>query len=171
MLSVRALTRFAFGAAIAVSLGCGDDDDPTGPGSVTFPDWPAAVNTGFCVRGTAIVGDTKSGTIADTDCDIADLDPLDEGFYEIWRVRVASSRDVTFDAMSTATFDNRIAVVRVASVTATDIDATVIAQNDDRSQTDLNALVTVRLEPNVDYAVLVAGYDRTETGAYTLAIR
>ena len=168
MLGTRTFARLALVASLAAVLGC-DDDDPTGPGSVTFPDWPSAVVTGLCVRGTAVVGDTKSGTIADTDCDVADVNPADEGYFEIWRIRVATAQDVTFDASST--FDNFLAVVRVNSVTATDLDVTVVGENDDRSTTNLNALVTVRLQPNVDYAVVVSGYDYAEVGAYTLAIR
>lgn len=168
MLATRTFTRLALVASLTAILAC-DDDDPTGPGSVTFTDWPSAVVTGFCVRGNAVVGDTKSEIIADTDCDIADVNPADVGYYEIWRVRVAEARDVTFDANST--FDNFLAIIRVNSVTATDIDATVVGENDDRSATNLNALVTVRLQPNVDYAVVVSGFDYEETGAYTLAIR
>jgi|SRR5687767_8082718 len=168
MRSIRTLTRLALVATITVALGCGDDD-PTGPGSVTFPDWPASLNTPFCIRGTALVGDTKSGTISDTDCDATDIDPGADGYFEVWRIRVASAGDVTFDASST--FDNYLTVVRVNSVTATSLNVTVVGENDDRSQTDLNALVTVRLEPNVDYVVVIAGYDDTETGPYTLAIR
>jgi hypothetical protein len=168
MLGTRTFTRLALVASLTAVLGC-DDDDPTGPGSVTFSDWPAGIVSGFCVRGTSLVGDTKSGIIADTDCDFGDINTGGEGFYEIWRVRVATAQDVTFDANST--FDNYLAVIRVNAVTATDIDATVIGENDDRSATNLNALVTVRLQPNVDYAVVVSGYDDTEVGAYTLAIR
>jgi hypothetical protein len=162
------LASLALVATTAVALGCGDDD-PTGPGSVTFPDWPSSLETPFCIRGTAVVGDTKAGAIADTDCDAADIDPGADGFFEVWRVRVGSSRDVTFDASST--FDNYLTVVRVNSLTATNLNVTVIGENDDRSQADLNALVTVRLEPNVDYVVVIAGFDDTETGPYTLAIR
>jgi len=165
----RRLAALAVVAATTIALGCGDDDDPTGPGSVTFPDWPASLNTPFCIRGTALVGDTKSGTISDTDCDAADIDPGAEGYFEVWRVRVASAQDVTFDASST--FDNYLTVIRVNSVTATNLNVAVIGENDDRSQTNLNALVTVRLEPNVDYVVVMAGYDDAETGPYTLAIR
>jgi hypothetical protein len=169
MLTSRTLSRTALLAMTAVGLGCGDDP-PAGPGTnVTFPDWPSTIITGFCVRGTSVIGDTKSGTIADTDCDAADVNPGDQGYYEIWRVRVASSRDVTFDANST--FDNFLAVLRVNSVTATNVDVTVVGENDDRSPTNLNALVTVRLEPNVDYAVAISGFDYAETGPYTLAIR
>ena len=168
MLGTRTFGRLALLASLTAVPGC-DDDDPTGPGSVTFPDWPAAVVAGFCVRGTAVIGDTKSGIIADTDCDVADVNPADEGYYEIWRVRVATARDVTFDANST--FDNFLAVIRVNSVTASDLDVTVVGENDDRSPTNLNALVTVRLQPNVDYAVVISGFDYGETGSYTLAIR
>jgi hypothetical protein len=168
MLNTRTFTGLALVASLTAVLGC-DDDDPTGPGSVTFPDWAAAVNTGFCVRGTAAVGDSKSESISDTDCDFADIIAGGEGYYEIWRIRVATARDVTFDANST--FDNYMLVGRVDAVTATDLDATVIAENDDRSSSNLNALVTVRLQPNVDYAVVILGLDYEETGAYTLAIR
>jgi hypothetical protein len=170
MFAIRTLRRLPLAAMVAVGLACGDDDDPTGPGSVTFPDWPATVVTAFCVRGNAVVGETKSGTISDTDCDVADVDPSDEGYFEVWRVRVASARDVTFDANST--FDNFLAVVRVNSVTTTSLDVEVVGENDDRAPlTNTNALVTVRLEPNVDYAVAISGFDYTETGPYTLAIR
>ncbi|HJR65569.1 MAG TPA: hypothetical protein VJ802_04015 [Gemmatimonadaceae bacterium] len=169
MPSTSMLTRLALVAILTLTLGC-DDDDPIGPGNVTFPDWAAAVNTGFCVRGTAAVGDAKSESISDTDCDFADIFPGGEGFYEIWRIRVASARDVTFDANSN--FDNYLAVGRVDAVTATDLDATVIAEDDDRSPpTNLNALITVRLQPNVDYVVVISGFDDEETGAYTLTIR
>jgi hypothetical protein len=168
MVTTRTIRRLVLVAALAAGVACGDDD-PAGPGSVTFPDWPATITSGFCVRGTAVVGDTKSGTISNTDCDIASVEPSDEGFFEIWRVRVASARDVTFDANSA--FDNLLAVFRVNAVTATSVDAEEVGSNDDRSTNNLNALVTVRLEPNVDYAVAISGLDYTETGPYTLAIR
>ena len=169
MRSTRTLASLALAAITIVALGCGDDD-PTRPGSVTFPDWPASLNAPFCIRGTALVGDTKSGTISDTDCDATDIDPGADGFFEVWRVRVASAQDVTFDANST--FDNYLTVIRVNSVTATNLDVTIVGEDDDRVPGgNTNALVTVRLDPNVDYVVVIAGYDDTETGPYTLAIR
>src|SRR5688500_3958161 len=113
----RMLKGLALAATVAVGFACGDDDDPTGPVNVTFPDWPATIVTALCVRGTSVVGDTKSGTISDTDCDLDDIDPGNVGFFEIWRVRVATAADITFDANSA--FDNFLAVFRVNSVTAT----------------------------------------------------
>ena len=166
--AIRSLGRLAVVAAGAAGLACGDDD-PTGPGSVSFPDWPATIVAAFCVRGTAVVDETKSSTLADTDCDVAAFDPVNEGYFEAWRVRVASARDVTFDASST--FDNVLTVFRVNSVSATSVDIDVLGGNDDRSATSTNALVTVRLEPNVDYAVAVSGVFYEETGPYTLALR
>ena len=164
----RTLNGLALAATVAVGFACGDDD-PTGPGNVTFPDWPATIVTALCVRGTSVVGDTKSGTISDTDCDSADINPGDEGYFEIWRIRVATSADITFDASSS--FDNFLAVFRVNSVTATSADVDLVGQNDDRSASNLNALVTARLEPNIDYVVVISGFDYSETGPYTLAIR
>lgn len=164
----RTLTRLALAAAVALAIACGDDD-PTGPAEVTFPDWPAPAINALCVRGTALVGDTKSGTISVTDCDGADVNPDVTGYFETWRVRVASAGDVTFDA--TSSFDNFLTVLRVNSVTASGGSATIVADNDNRSQTDLNALVTLHLEPNVDYVVGISGFDEAATGAYTLVIR
>lgn len=166
MLTARTLGKAVRVVTVAMVFAC-SDDDTTGPNTnVVFPDWPSALVTGFCVRGTAVVNDTKSGSIASTDCDPDSDDP--EGFYfETWRVRVASARDVTFDANSA--FDNYLAVLRV-NITTAAVDP--IANNDDRSPgSNTNALVTVRLEPNVDYVVSISGYDRSETGPYTLAIR
>jgi hypothetical protein len=154
--------------AVVVGVACGDDD-PTGPGEITFPDWPAPALSALCVRGTALVGDTKSGSISASDCDGADVNPDVTGYFETWRVRVASAGDVTFDLSSS--FDNFLTVLRVNSVSASGGSVTIIADNDDRSPTDANALVRVRLEPNVDYVVGISGFDETATGAYTLAIQ
>lgn len=164
----RTLNRLALAATLTFGLACGDDD-PTGPPPLTFPDWPALASAAICVRGTAVVGDAKSGTISDVDCDAADINPGDAGYFETWRVRVATARDVTFDANSP--FDNYLVIFRVNSVTSTGGEIAFVGDNDDRSTNDLNALVTVALEPNVDYLVGISGIDYTETGQYTLAIR
>jgi hypothetical protein len=168
MFIARTINWRALAAVVAFGVACGDDE-PTGPGTVTFPDWPAPAISALCVRGTALVGDTKAGTISVSDCDGADVNPDVTGYFETWRVRVASAGDVTFDA--TSSFDNFLTLLRVSSVSASGGSATIVADNDNRSQTDSNALITFRLEPNVDYVVGISGFDEAATGAYTLVLR
>ncbi|MGH7607489.1 MAG: hypothetical protein ACREME_09130 [Gemmatimonadales bacterium] len=154
-------------ALLAIGVGC---KDSSGPGDGLFPALPSDLLAAFCARGEAVVGQTKSGTITDDDCDAADIDPADSSFYEIWRVRVTESRSVTFDANSP--FDNYLTVVRLDSYTQSSANLTLIGENDDRTPgSDLNALVTVTLNPDTDYFVSVSGYDYDETGPYTLQIR
>ncbi|HET7040186.1 MAG TPA: hypothetical protein VFH97_09875 [Gemmatimonadales bacterium] len=142
---------------------CGDD-------GITFPELPSTLLTEFCVRGTASLEETVSGSVAATDCDAADVDPTDEGYYEVWRIRVETATAVTFDAQSE--FDNYLTVLRLDSFTSTTAELTLIGQNDDRDfPADLNALVTVTLQPDTDYFVAIAGYDYTEVGPYTIEIR
>ena len=168
MLTTRALSRLVLAATVTIGFACAGDD-PTGPDGVTFPDWPAPAISALCVRGTALAGDTKSGTLSVTDCDGADVNPDVAGYFETWRVRVATAGNVTFDLSSS--FDNFLTVLRVDAVTASGGSVTIIADNDNRSQADLNALVIIRLEPHVDYVVGISGFDETATGAYTLVIR
>lgn len=151
---------------LLLGMGC---KDSTGPRGVTFPALPAALLASFCSRGEAVVGQTKTGSVTSEDCDSAELFPSHSSYYEIWRVRVAATTAVTFDANST--FDNYLTVLRLDSYTQTSATLTVMGSNDDRAQGNLNALVTVTLQPNTDYFVSVAGYDYSATGPYTLQIR
>lgn len=153
------MTRLSL-ALLIVLAACGKDS--TGP-SVTFPPLPSDLLAGFCVQGPARVGETKSGSVTASDCDAGD------SFYEVWRVRVAAATSVTFDASSG--FDNYLTVVRLNSYTSTSANFTMMGENDDRSSTNYNALVTVTLQPETDYFVAVSGYDYTQTGSYSLRIR
>ena len=150
-------------AAMMLTIACGDDD-PTGP---TFPTLPQQIVELLCIRGNGQPGETKSGTIAETDCDVNDVDETDVGYFESWRVRVGSSRDVTFSASSA--FDNRIGVFELVQSGGT-FDILPVGFDDD-SGTGTNALLTVPLERNRDYLVAVAGFDYGEIGSYTLAIQ
>jgi hypothetical protein len=157
--TAKAFLSVLFGAA---GMSCGSD-------GLTFPELPSALLAEFCVRGTASAGQTVSGSVTDSDCDSADVDPNNEGYYELWRVRVGSSGSVTFDADSP--FDNYLTVLRLDSYTQTTADLTIVGENDDRASGNLNALVTVTLQPDTDYFVAIAGYDYSETGSYTVDIR
>ena len=153
------MTRLSL-ALLVVLAACSKDS--TGP-SVTFPPLPSDLLAGFCVQGEATVGQTKSGAVNDDDCDAGD------SFFELWRVRVAETTSVTFDA--TSGFDNYLTVVRLNSYTSSSANFTILGENDDRASGNLNALVTVTLQPGIDYFVSVSGYDYSETGSYSLRIR
>ena len=150
-----------------LTLACGGDDGPSGAGGVQFPAIDASVLGAFCWRSNQTVPASVGGTVSSGDCDSADVDPADEGYYETYRVRVASAQSVTFSIAST--YDTYLTVVRVNSISGTTVNVTVIDEDDD-SGTDLNAMLTVTLQPGVDYFVAVGGYDYTETGPYTLSI-
>jgi len=147
--------------ALALLAGCSKDS--SGP-SVDFPALPENLLSAFCVQtGGATVGQTKTGTLSAGDCDAGD------SYYEIWRVRVAQSTSVTFDANSG--FDNYLEVARLNSYTSSSANITMLGENDDRATGNFNALLTVTLEPGIDYFVVVSGYDYSETGSYSLRIR
>ena len=46
-----------------------------------------------------------------------------------------------------------------------------LAENDDRSEFDLDALLTHPLQSETDYFIAVSGFDYEETGSYVLAVR
>ncbi len=140
--------------AIGIASGCS-----TGP---DFPPLPAEMLAAYCVRGEAQIHQTKIGSITSGDCNVG------FSFREVWRVRVASPTSVTFDANSS--FDNYLEVFRLDSYTATSARLTWIGSNGDRWPGNLNALVTVTLQPNTDYFVRISGLDYADTGPYSLAI-
>src|SRR3989440_5603480 len=157
------LARGAVLALLALGAGAACKDSSGPNNSVSFPALPSNLLEEFCHRGNALIGETKSGTLSSTDCDSRD------SYYEIWRIRVASTTSVTFDLNSG--FDNYLTVLRLESYSTSNASLSIIGENDDRSSSNLNAMVTVSLQPNTDYFVSISGYDYSETGPYTLQIR
>jgi hypothetical protein len=172
MSAIRMLSSAALAIVVIGGVACSKDSS-TGPNhngnGISFDTWPANVNSTFCVQGTSLLGDNKSGSITVDDCDAAGIDESYAGYFEVWRIKVASSQVVTFDASSG--FDNTLSVWRVNSVSSSRVNVSLLAQDDDRSSSDTNALLSVQLDPNVDYVVAVGGYDYSERGTYTLRIR
>jgi hypothetical protein len=153
MRASRAIAGLALCAALPACK------DSTGP-SLAFPTLPAAALAEFCVRGEKTVNGAISGTIAVSDC------PFGDGsFFESWRLRVASAGAYRFTA--TSTFDNVLLVVRLDSIVGDEVFATTMAFDDD-SGPDTNALIaSVTLQPNVDYFLVVNGFDAGSVGPYT----
>ena len=88
---------FAIALTALVAVGCNGGDGTGVFGTngtndtVSFPNLPADLLEFVCWRGNATKGQTVSGTIAETDCDSQDVDPDVVGYFEVWRVRVASA--------------------------------------------------------------------------------
>lgn len=163
------MRRILASAALSALLACGKD--ATGPSiSVDFPPLDSLLISALCIRGDRTVGQNATGTIASADCNAAAVDTTFHGYFDIWRVRVDSARTVTFRISSG--FDSFLTVVRLDSwdkPTRT-YTYTLLGQDDD-SAGNLDALLTVNLQPGQDYLVAVAGFDRAEIGNYTLTIR
>ena len=136
-----------------------------------FPQLPPDLLAQVCWRGDVTIGDEVSGEVAEDDCDARDFDPDGWGYFEIWRVRVESRGSVTFDVNSE--FDNWLTLLRLVSYDPDTQEVVVqfLAENDDREEGNLNALITYTLSSGVDYFIAVSGYDYVEQGPYTLQVR
>lgn len=121
-----------------------------------------AVTARFCIRGSAAIGQSPSGTISSTDCNDS------AGYYETYLVTVSGPREVTFAVDSD--FDSFLALVRVAEFSDTDYTGTLLGHDDD-SNGGRNARLAMHLEPGVTYAVMVSGLKHSELGRYTLTVR
>jgi hypothetical protein len=147
---------------LAALIACGDDDSPTDPSGLPFPSIPQQLRNAYCIRGNVTVDDTPTGTISSSDCN----DFL--SYLEIWLVKVDALRNVTFTV--TSDFDSQLWLYRITSITASDINYTAIADDDD-SAGNLDAELAASLDPDEDYLIVVSGKDNAEQGNYTLAIR
>jgi hypothetical protein len=163
------MRRILASASLAALLACGKN--ATGPSiSVDFPPLDSLLISALCIRGDRTVGQNATGAIATSDCNAATVDTTFGGYFEIWRVRVDSARSVTFRISSQ--FDSYLTVVRLDSWDQpTHTYTYTLLGRDDDSAGNLDALLTVILEPARDYFVAVAGFDHAELGTYTLTSR
>ena len=137
--------------------------DSSGPGGPSFPSIPAAVLTALCIRGQAVPPQTKTGSIATTDCQDAAGTP----YYEIYRVRVASNTTVTFTM--TSDFDSFLYLLRIDDLNDPQASAVLLAEDDD-SAGNLDARISFALEPNIEYFIFITAISDAETGNYSLAM-
>ena len=152
-------------AVMLVVVSCGDgDDEITVTNGVQFPAINPATAALFCIRGNAVPPQTVSGTVTDDDCHTG---IANDGFWESWRVRVASSSSVTFAASSS--FDNWLELFRVDDLNDIEGSAVLLAEDDD-SGTGVNALITFSLQPNTEYVIVPSGFDDSQRGAYSVSM-
>jgi hypothetical protein len=144
------------------ALSCGGDDG--GSPNLDYPDLPAALRDALCVRGNVTVGNSPSGTLADTDCDLGD------SYFETYVLKVATDRSVDI-SMESSQFDTYLFLLRLNSFTADSADLDVITSDDD-SGTGTNALISdVALDASSDYIIVANGFDYSDVGSYTLRVR
>lgn len=162
--SVPARRRVLFAGLIAplIALGCGGDS--TGPGDVDFPTVSASDMATYCIRGQAVPTASRTGSVSSTDCHSG---VPDDGYWESWHVRVASTGSVDIEV--DGTFDNYLEVISIADVNDIENTSTFIAEDDD-SGPGLNAALSVSMQAGTDYAVIVSGYDDSSQGSYTLTM-
>ena len=146
------------------------DDNPTGLEDLDFPNLSSQLVGVYCVRGNATVGSTMNGSLATSDCDIADVSPSDQGYFEVFLVKVRSATPVTFTVDSN--FDSYLSLLRLVSYTSTAADLELLAEDDDSAtQTGVDAKLTFTLQPGEDYFIALSGFDYNEIGTYSLTVR
>lgn len=159
------MTRRTWPWLVAAAVACGDS---TGPPPLEYPNLSAQMVSAWCVRGNVTVGQAVTGTIAEGDCDLGNLDPTVEGYYEIYQVKVRTSRRVTFTVSSD--FDSFLSLARLFLYTDTSLDLGLLAEDDD-SAGGIDAELAYDLVADRHYFIVVSGLDYTETGTYTLRVQ
>ena len=129
----------------------------------TFPPVDPELLEGFCIRGSHVPPARVSGNISESDSCHANIE--DDGYFEGWRVRVASSTTITFAVSSV--FDSWLELVRIDNLDDP-INSVVALAEDDNSAGNLQARLSAELEPNTEYLIVVSGYNDVAQGQYVL---
>ena len=140
-------------ALVLAVAACGDGATPSEP-------TPEAK---YCVRSSIALGGAANGTLAASDCDLADILNGGSGYFESYRLGVATDT-LTRIAVTSGAFNPYLLVLRLVGTDS----AEVIAANGDGVGTQ--ALINVRLFAAEDYLVIVNGFDYADVGPYSLAV-
>lgn len=74
--------------------------------------------------------------------------------------------------MTSLGFDTFLVLAVIDSIVGDNVFTSLVAQNDDRSPADLNALIqNANVLAARDYLIAAAGFDYNETGSYSLSIQ
>ena len=91
----------------------------------------------------------------------------DDSFFEGWRVRVDADAQITFAVDSG--FDSVLDLFVIDVANPVLAIGNLVAFDDDGSGA-LDALLTVDLDANTEYWIVVSGFDAVDVGNYTLNI-
>jgi hypothetical protein len=152
-------------ALATVAGACGDDNN------LDFPELSQQLIDAFCVRGNLTTGESQSGSLAASDCDAADVDTTDDGYYEVYLVRVGTTGSVTF-TMRSSTIDSYLTLLSLDSYTSTTANLTLLDEDDDTAGgvNGYDATITFTLSAGTTYVIATGGYDYSDIGPYTLTI-
>jgi hypothetical protein len=157
---------------IAAVFACSGGDSGGGSDNmVEFPSVSTDTLDNLCIRGELSAPGQKAGEIGAADCD--DLDAGRET-REAYRVRVEDSTDATFVVNSGSSgaerFDSYLELYRVNDPSNYEASLELLASDDDSSH-GVDALLTHRLEPDIEYVIFVSGGFTDPEGPYTLDLR
>ena len=161
------LSRFGAALCVLAVAACGSDSDPASPEDPAglYPDLEASIVTDNCIRGTTQIPGTLNGTLDTGDCSTAGTiyNITDDGYYEIFRVRVGTPRSAIFQV--TSGFDSFLDLGLVDLVNS---NFQLVAFDDDSNGED--AQLTVNLQPNLEYWLVISGFGPEDVGTYTITV-
>jgi hypothetical protein len=155
---------------IAAVFACSGGDSGGGSDNmVEFPSVSTDTLDNLCIRGELSAPGQKAGEIGAADCD-----DLDRDTREAYRVRVQDSTDATFVVNSGSSalerFDSYLELYRVDDPSDYEGSLVLLASDNDSSH-GVDALLTYRLEPDIEYVIFVSGGGSEPEGPYTLDLR
>ncbi|MEM6274881.1 MAG: hypothetical protein AAF735_06540 [Myxococcota bacterium] len=156
--------------ALIATAACGDDEPSDFPptsapspraSNPVFPEVERSLLESVCFQDEIVPPDSFRGSLSEFDCSNPG-----EPFFETFRLRVRESSNVTITA--TSDFDSFLEIYEVESFTDTEL-VLVFVDRDDDSAGNLDAQISdVRLREDIEYIVVLSGFDREDVGGYSL---
>ena len=153
--------------ALLTLLASGCKKDSTSPSdTLSFPPLTSQLVSSWCVRGDRTVGQSETGTLTSADCDGDVAWPFsgENYWFEMWRVRVVSSRTVTVTL--NAVPDCHIILFQVVNLS--DVRPHELGDEADTATGQTQVSFQFAAQPGVDYLIHVSGPHGHQSVSYTV---